>query len=306
MRRSFRSSAPASKKPKVCKREDDTVNSSISIITFDVAHGNCHLIVTPSGKRVMIDLGVSDDFSPLQWLKQKGCRRIDLLVVTHPHDDHIRGVFDLAGIEVGILHRPKSVPPELTAQLDPSLKKAWERFDARFTSPVQLQEKFYDPQSPAFDGMALRFFGGKSDTQNLNNYSIVTVLEFGPFKMVFPGDLETAGWDSLLKNADFLKAIAGTTLLVAAHHGREKGWCAEFFDHLAAKPKLVIISDGAATETSYASSYVEKAEGWSVKATSSGETKTRYVVSTRDNGHVCVSAAETTGSVQLDVTVTRH
>ncbi len=277
---------------------------SISIITFDVAHGNCHLIVTPSGKRVMIDLGRSDDFSPVEWLKHKGCKRLDLLVVTHSHDDHIRGVFDLGSIKVGILHRPKSVPPELTAQLDPPLKKAWQEFEARFTRPVQLEDKFYDPQSPAFDGMALRFFVGKSDTQNLNNYSFVTVLEVGAFKMVFPGDLETAGWNALLQNTDFRKAIAGTTLLVAAHHGREKGWCAELFDHIS--PKMVIISDGAATETSYASNYVKKAEGWPVKATSSGETKTRYVVSTRDNGHVCVSATETTGSVQLEVTVMRH
>lgn len=277
---------------------------SISIITFDVAHGNCHLIVTPSGKRVMIDLGRSDGFSPLEWLKSEGCKRLDLLIVTHPHDDHIRGVLDLNGIEVDILHRPKSVPPNLTAQLDPGLQEAWRKFDARFTNPVQLERKFYDPQSPAFDGMALHFFGGKSDTQNLNNYSIVTALEFGAFKMVFPGDLETAGWDALLKNDDFLNAIAGTTLLVAAHHGREKGWCAELFGHIS--PKLVIISDGAATETSYVSSYVEKAEGWPVKARNSGETKTRYVVSTRDNGHVCVSAVETTGGVQLDVTVTNH
>ncbi|MDW8003184.1 MAG: MBL fold metallo-hydrolase, partial [Deltaproteobacteria bacterium] len=104
------------------------MNSSISIITFDVAHGNCHLIVTPSGRRVMIDLGCSDDFSPVKWLKSNGCKRLDLLVVTHPHDDHIRGVFDLDGVEVGILHRPKSVPSELTAQLDPDLQNAWQEF----------------------------------------------------------------------------------------------------------------------------------------------------------------------------------
>lgn len=280
------------------------MNSSISIITFDVAHGNCHLIVTPSGRRVMIDLGCSDDFSPVKWLKNKGCKRLDLLVVTHPHDDHIRGVFDLDGVGVGILHRPKSVPPELTAQLDPDLQNAWQEFDRRFTSPVQLQDKFYDPQSPAFDGMALQFFGGKSDTQNLNNYSIVTVLEFGAFKMVFPGDLETAGWDALLKNAEFLKAIAGTTVLVAAHHGRQKGWCAKLFDYIA--PKLVIISDGAATETSYASYYSQKAEGCTVKAQTTNETKERKVISTRDNGNLVVEVAREISRTTMKVTVDRH
>ena len=152
--------------------------------------------------------------------------------------------------------------------------------------------------------MALYFFGGKSDTQNLNNYSIVTVLEFGPFKMIFPGDLEAAGWESLVADSGLTNRIAGTTILVAAHHGREKGWCAKLFDHIS--PRLVIISDGAATETSYASSYVEKAEGWPVTATSSREIKTRYVVSTRDNEHVFVTAAEPATGVQLDIRITRH
>lgn len=280
------------------------MSSSISVITFNVGHGDCHLIKSPSGKCVMIDLGVSDDFSPLKWLKSKGCNRLDLLVVTHPHDDHIRGVFDLDGIEVGILHRPKNVPMHLTADLDAHLQSAWQRFDARFTEPVQLQNKFYDPQSPAFDGMALRFFGGKSDTQNLNNYSIVTVLEFGAFKMLFPGDLETAGWDALLENADFLNAIANTTILVAAHHGRVKGWCAELFGHIS--PKLVIISDGAATETSCASYYSQKAEGWDVKSRTINETKKRQVISTRDNGHIVVEVASGNSRTTMTVTVEKH
>lgn len=278
--------------------------NTISIITFDVGHGDCHLIVSPSGKRVMIDLGVSDDFSPLKWLKGQGCKRLDLLVVTHPHDDHIRGVFDLDGIKVGILHRPKNVPAELTVDLDADLQSAWQEFDAQFAEPVQLQSKFYDPQSPAFDGIALRFFGGKSDTQNLNNYSVVTVLEFGAFKMLFPGDLETAGWNALLNNPNFLNAIADTTILVAAHHGREKGWCAELFDHIS--PKLVIISDGAATETSYASYYSQKAEGWDVKARTTNDTKQRQVISTRDNGHIAVKAAIDNSRTTMGVTVEKH
>jgi len=280
------------------------MDKSISIITFDVAHGSCHLIVTPSRRLVMIDLGCSDDFSPVECLKGKGLKRLDLLVVTHPHDDHIRGILDLNGIEVGILHRPKSVPPDLTAQLDPPLKKAWQEFDARFTRPVELPDKFYDPQSPAFDGMALRFFGGKSDTRNLNNYSIVAVLEFGAFKMLFPGDLEADGWQSLLADSRFANRIAGTTILVAAHHGRKAGWCAELFDHIS--PKLVIISDGAATDTSYASSYSQKAHGYRVKTRNTGEEKTRNVVSTRDNGHVVVEATASRSGITYSVTVEKH
>lgn len=282
------------------------MKASIMIITFDVAHGNCHLICTPSGRRVMIDLGRSDDFAPLDWFERNVGKHLDLLVFTHPHDDHIRGLLDLMqkDIQVDIICCPRSVPAELTAQLDPDLKKAWEDFSARFTTPVRLEDKFYDPQSPAFDGMALRFFGGKSDTQNLNNYSIVTVLEFDAFKMIFPGDLEAAGWKALLEQKDFLNAIAGTTLLVAAHHGREKGWCAELFDCIS--PKLVIIPDGAATETSYASYYSQKAEGWVVRSLATNEAKERKVLSTRDNGCILVKVLRKAYGLIMDVIVEHH
>ena len=63
----------------------------LKIITFDVEHGNCHIIFTPSGKVIVIDFGSSDSLSPLHWLKYSACvNTIDLLVITHPHADHIR------------------------------------------------------------------------------------------------------------------------------------------------------------------------------------------------------------------------
>ena len=110
----------------------------LRILTFDVGHGSCHAIWFPSGKLVVIDLGTSDDFSPVAWLKSIGVKTIDLLVITHPHDDHLRGFTDVDGIMVKILHRPRNLPADLISELDVELKKHWDHHDARYTAPVQL------------------------------------------------------------------------------------------------------------------------------------------------------------------------
>jgi beta-lactamase superfamily II metal-dependent hydrolase len=280
------------------------MSHQVRILTFSVAHGNSHAIWTPSGKLVLIDLGASDDFSPVKWLKSQNIKNVDLLILTHPHDDHIRGFRDLSELNVRILHRPKNIPAELTKELDADLQTAWKNYDAHFNTPVQHQDKFYDSSSPAFDGMSLRFFGGVSDSPNLNNFSVVTVLEYAGLKVIFPGDIENAGWTELLKKKDFCEAISGAQILIAPHHGREAGWCADLFDHIA--PYLVLVSDGSETETSAVSQYIQKTKGANVKARNGGEIKKRYVVSTRDNGHTNIFMTSTPNGWSFEVDVDRH
>ena len=276
----------------------------IRILTFDVKHGNCHAIWSPSGKLVVIDIGTSDDFSPMKWMKSQNITTIDYLILTHPHDDHLRGFTELDGMAVKVFHRPRNIPTNLIAELDADLKNAWERYDAHYIAPVQDACKFYDVSSAAFDGLSLQFFGGKSDSVNLNNFSVVTVLDYAGLKVVFPGDLENLGWTDLLKNDAFKRAIQGTNILVAAHHGREAGWCAELFDHIS--PQLILVSDHSETETSYVASYSQKARGAKVSSKATNEIRSRNVVSTRDNGHIDINVSLTTAGYNYTVDVDHH
>ena len=260
----------------------------IRVITFNVEHGNCHAILSTVKRAVLIDLGWSDNFSPLNWLKAQGLQTIDLLVITHPHADHINGLQGLGNFQTKIIYRPGNVPQDLIQDLDPALKRAWQAINATFTNPIPATEKFYEPTSPNRANFELQFFGGYSPTTNLNNYCVVTVLNYFGLKFLFPGDLEYAGWAALLANPAFLSAIVGTNILVAAHHGRQKGWCAELFNFVS--PQFVIISDGAAKDTSYASEYSKRALGAKVKSAATGEVKEKKVVSTRENGHIDINA----------------
>ena len=82
----------------------------------------------------------------------------------------------------------------------------------------------------------------RSPKTNLNNHSIVTVIEYQGVKILSPGDNEPPSWEELLADVAFREAIRNTHVLVAPHHGRESGFHPGLFDHIS--PLLTIISDG--------------------------------------------------------------
>lgn len=75
-----------------------------------------------------------------------------------------------------------------------------------------------------------------------NNLSLVVFIKCGDHKIIFPGDMEKAGWRWLLLNPAFAAELHGVTLFVASHHGRENGYCPEVMD-LCPNIRAIIISD---------------------------------------------------------------
>ena len=104
--------------------------------------------------------------------------------------------------------------------------------------------------------------------------------------MLFPGDIERAGWLELLKRSDFRAELIGTDILMASHHGRESGYCEEIFQYFA--PSCVVISDKAKVhqtqETVPDYRKVVNAKGVKVRTTM----KDRHVLTTRRDGHIVI------------------
>ena len=75
-----------------------TTSSSISadkaqIYYLDVGQGDSELICLPTGETILIDAGLKSGSDRLTaYLKELGVDRIDILIATHPHADHIGGM----------------------------------------------------------------------------------------------------------------------------------------------------------------------------------------------------------------------
>jgi competence protein ComEC len=212
---------------------------------------------------------------------------LDLLVITHGHRDHVDDIANLG--QVKSLITPWNVK-------DSDIKGQNRAEDQTVVSQyIDLRAKFSGGPAPAapdnptvpasFGGVRFQFFTPLQATTNLNDTSLVTVISYANSKILIPGDNEKPSWTELLGRADFWAAIAGTDVLVAAHHGRDAGYCADLFKFIS--PKLTIISDGRFKETSATDRYCGQTTGWTVYDRA-GDSESRKCVTTRSDGDIVV------------------
>mgnify|MGYP003542004662 FL=1 len=82
---------------------------------LDVGQADCALFTLPDGKILLIDAGDRGDGDQLvDYLKKRGIIKIDYLLATHPHSDHIGGMSDVIdSFEIGKIFAPKVASNDL-------------------------------------------------------------------------------------------------------------------------------------------------------------------------------------------------
>jgi beta-lactamase superfamily II metal-dependent hydrolase len=192
----------------------------------------------------MIDCGHNGGTSwrPGTYLRQNGISTLDMLGITNYDEDHVSGIEDLCNeVDVRWLWRNKSVTTKIIRTLKsedgmgPGIERLVHEIDHVFTGDGSA------PQ-PRFDGLTRQSFYNSYPTfDDENNLSMAIHLKCYGVGVMFPGDLECAGWLELLKRDDFKQALRETSVLVAPHHGRDSGCCEELFQYC--KPFYIVISD---------------------------------------------------------------
>ena len=279
--------------------------------TWNVQHGSAAYIRTPNGKHIVVDLGAesgdSGGFSPLSYLKDQETSQLDLVVISHPHLDHIEDILNFDQLNPRYLIRPKHLTDDdvwaKNRDADEWVKQIIRKY-------IELNDEYKtcsspqdDPRSPENNGgVSIKTFIPKqSPHTNLNNHSVVTVISYAGVKILIPGDNEPPSWDELLEQSDFKEAISDVNILVAPHHGRESGFHSDLFNHF--KPFVTIISDGPSLDTSATSRYSKVTEGWWVDRRN-GPSQFKKCVTTRNDGIVDVTINEDihgqSFSVQID------
>lgn len=268
---------------------------------WKVEHGNSAFILTPNSKKVAMDAGCSDSFSPSQYLNTEwNIDNIDALVVSHPHKDHIQDLPSmLQYIEIKSRFWNPYTPERLIYPSDRSnLReplKSWDNMSKVFTETVPEDRSIKN--SKFMGGVKFNFFCNKEHyldgvaKENINNYSVLTTVKYKGLMIIFPGDLEPAGWDALLDNTSVGDNLdAQIKVLIAPHHGRKSGIrlsdgsiYKRFIDML--KPSLTIISDVWGNETTDPDAYRPFCSGLKVKC--NDRIEINKVLTTKTND--CVS-----------------
>lgn len=272
----------------------------LDIRMWDVGLGDA-IWANAASRDVIIDMGATS-FSPLEHVESKtGVRTVDLMIVTHPHEDHIRDVvrYDDLDLRVSHLRRNKAHDALLEDKIEEEdddhyleIAGSYEVFVSKFTGPASI-----DPASEDFaEGATFRSFQlDRTDVdgpryKQMNNLSLITVIERYGFKLVTAGDLMTQGIETIIDDReDIMAAIADADVLIAPHHGRDSGYVNEFVDHI--DPHIVFISDKPDNGNN-ASAYNRKPTGVRVLNERTGEVSDdpRNAITTRNDGRLRVRA----------------
>ncbi len=260
----------------------------MTVEIFDVAHGFCAYVIADNGSNMLIDCGHNDQtgFHPADYLLDRGADGINRFFVLNYDEDHLDGLPRLLSIAnlvpIRILHRNTSITP---AQLR-DLKRRNGPLGAGVTALLGMMESYTEPvlAPPVYPGTEFYAFSNYFPTfTETNNLSLVLFLHYPGISIVFPGDLEAAGWRQLLTSVDFQQQLQSVNIFVASHHGRANGYEPKVFEYCS--PDIVIISDEAIQYETQEHNYSQRARGilWN-------QTDIRKVLTTRKDGKLNITS----------------
>ncbi len=213
-------------------------DAKLRVHMIDVGQGDSILIQGPEAT-VLIDGGEEAGRKALlAYLKEQGVKRIDLLVNTHPHSDHMGSFgYIVKNMDVGAVWMtrfPEDQTPTISAY----------SYFLRMVKEKGLGVAIPKP-GEGFDlggGAELTVIGPVKMYDSLNNNSLVCRLTYGDNSFLLTGDMEAeAEADLMLSGAD-LKA----DVLKAGHHGSSTS-CTPAFVAMV-RPRAVTVSCGAGND----------------------------------------------------------
>jgi competence protein ComEC len=216
----------------------------LQVVCLDVGQGDAVLLRFPDGKTALVDGGdrTSEfDYGArviLPYLRHEGIDRLDLVVGTHAHGDHLGGLVSvLEGIEVGhyldggqqadgwISRRIREVVAE--RRIDYIRLVAGDSLAGLGRTGVLVLHPA--PEYVAADG---------ASPHGLNNGSVVLRLTHGPVSLLLTGDVEAETDPALLGWGERLRA----RVVKVAHHGSPTSSSPAFL--AAVQPELALVSVG--------------------------------------------------------------
>jgi competence protein ComEC len=218
---------------------DNAPNGTLEIHHIDMGQADAALVIAPSGETMLIDTGDwrQDGQGVIEYLEAHDIDRVDHLVSTHAHADHIGG-------HAAVIEHFETEGDGVGAAYDSGVASTSQTYGNYLDAIEEHDVTLFEVE----EGNRLPF-GGANVTatvlnppvgdagSDLHDSSVVLTLDFGDVRYLTTGDAESAVERRLV--ADWHDEL-DADIYQAGHHGSSTSSSQEFLD--AVSPEIALIS----------------------------------------------------------------
>ena len=231
---------------RVNDKNTNPTSKELQIYFLDVGQGDAILIKTPMGKQILLDGGEGQ--TVLEKLGQYlplTDKTIELVILSHPHGDHLGGLIDvLERYQVeevwltGVVHTSSGYL-EFLNLINSKKITAKNIFACGENKPTGCSDEIAVENNMKFKVLWPRENLTGQRVKEINNISMVLKLIYGNNSWLLPGDLDSAAEEKLIRDSpEYLMA----NVLKVAHHGSSSATSEEWLKLVS--PTDAIISVG--------------------------------------------------------------
>jgi competence protein ComEC len=208
-----------------------TLKGNLKVHFIDVGQGGSQLIVSPTGKTILIDAGNNNkEKLVVAYLKKEKIKKIDILIGTHPDADHIGGLDAVIdNFDIGKIYMPK-----VQANTD-TFKDVLNSIQKKNLKVTTAKSGLVLDWESAIKVDMIAPVGTYDDT---NDMSAVVHITYGSNSFLFTGDAETKSEADMIKSGANIKS----DVLMVGHHGSNSSTSTQFLT--AVNPKYAVIQVG--------------------------------------------------------------
>ena len=216
--------------------DNSSVDADVSVHFIDVGQGDS-ILIKSKDKNVLIDAGERNKGEEVTlYLKENKVEKLDYIIATHPHSDHIGGLsYIIENFQVS-----EVIVPEIIDEKVPTTQIYYEFLESiskkeLLLTPARVGDK-YDLGSSYFEILSPK----GNDYDDLNDYSVVINLNHKNNNFLLCGDAETKVEKEMLND----KLLRDVDVLKAGHHGSSSSSSNDFLEKIMPEYFVVMCGEG--------------------------------------------------------------
>lgn len=254
---------------------EDYESYPLSVHILNVGKADA-IYIKSNENNLLIDSGDTDTKEQVvQYLKNNNVKKLDLIIATHPHKDHIAGMPNV----INTFSIDKFIMPDLSEDIVPTSKTYTSMLKSLNDNNVPVEKPI---PGDTFDigDLNIEILGPVNKYENLNDNSVVAKITYKNTSFLFTGDAEKDSEADLISSGTNLKS----TVLKVGHHGSKTSSTQKFLS--AISPKYAVISVGPDSNNLPKDSTIERLKKNNIKNYRTDKNGTVVFVSDGNNINV--------------------